>query len=67
MQAYGQTELSPIATILHWKEHIGEGRRRDGIAGPGGRRSVEVKIVDADDKQVPQGTPARSWSGAITS
>ena len=27
-QAYGMTELAPIATLLHWKEHIGEGRAK---------------------------------------
>ena len=27
-QAYGMTELSPIATLLHWKEHIGDGRAK---------------------------------------
>ena len=35
-QAYGMTELSPIATLLHWKEHIGDGRAkgRHRAAGP---------------------------------
>ena len=27
-QAYGMTELSPIATLLHWKEHIGDNRAK---------------------------------------
>ena len=36
-QDYGMTELSPIATVLHWEEHIGEGRKkgRHAIGGPG--------------------------------
>ena len=38
-QAYGMTELSPIATLLHWQEHIGEGRAR-GRHRAAGRRSV---------------------------
>mgnify|MGYP000958546458 CR=1 FL=1 len=56
-QAYGMTELSPIATILHWKEHIGDGRAK-GRHRAAGRVTLgcEVKIVDADDKMVPCGT-----------
>jgi len=56
-QAYGMTELSPIATLLHWKEHIGDGRAKGRHRG-GGRATLgcEVKIVDADDKVVPLGT-----------
>jgi long-chain acyl-CoA synthetase len=56
-QAYGMTELSPIATLLHWKEHIGDGRNK-GRHRAAGRATLgcEVKIVDADDKVVPSGT-----------
>ncbi|MFB9269676.1 long-chain fatty acid--CoA ligase [Bradyrhizobium erythrophlei] len=56
-QAYGMTELSPIATILHWKEHIGDGRAK-GRHRAAGRATLgcEVKIVDANDKVVPTGT-----------
>ncbi|WP_454624987.1 acyl-CoA synthetase [Bradyrhizobium cenepequi] len=56
-QAYGMTELSPIATLLHWKEHIGEGRAR-GRHRAAGRATLgcEVKIVDGDDKVVSHGT-----------
>ena len=56
-QAYGMTELSPIATLLHWKEHIGEGRAK-GRHRAAGRAAIgcEVKIVDADGKVVPYGT-----------
>lgn len=55
-QAYGMTELSPIATLLHWKEHIGEGRAK-GRHRAGGRATLgcEVRIVDADDKPVSHG------------
>ena len=51
------TELSPIATLLHWNEHIGEGRAKGRHRG-GGRATLgcEVRIVDADDKPVPRGT-----------
>jgi long-chain acyl-CoA synthetase len=56
-QAYGMTELSPVATILPWEDHIGEGRAR-GRHRSGGRPTymVEVRIVDGDDKPVPRGT-----------
>ena len=55
-QAYGMTELSPIATLLHWKEHVGEGRAK-GRHRAAGRATLgcEVRIVDADDKPVPHG------------
>ncbi len=57
VQAYGMTELSPIATILHHEEQVGEGRKR-GRHRSGGRATfgVEIRIVDADDKEVPRGT-----------
>lgn len=56
-QAYGMTELSPIATLLHWKEHIGDGRAK-GRHRSGGRVTLgcEVRIVDTDDKPVAFGT-----------
>jgi long-chain acyl-CoA synthetase len=56
-QAYGMTELSPIATLLHWKEHIGDGRARGRHRGAGrATLGCEVKIVDAEDRIVPTGT-----------
>jgi long-chain acyl-CoA synthetase len=56
-QAYGMTELSPIATLLHWKEHIGDGRAKGRHRGAGRAAfGCEVKIVDADDKVLPSGT-----------
>jgi long-chain acyl-CoA synthetase len=55
-QAYGMTELSPIATILHWNEHIGDSRAKDRHRGAGrATLGCEVRIVDADDKPVPVG------------
>ena len=56
-QAYGMTELSPIATLLHWNEHIGEGRAK-GRHRAAGRATLgcEVRIVDADDKPLPHGS-----------
>ena len=56
-QAYGMTELSPIATLLHWKEHVGDGRAKGHHRGAGrATLGCEVRIVDADDRQVANGT-----------
>jgi long-chain acyl-CoA synthetase len=56
-QAYGMTELSPIATLLHWKEHIGDGRAKGRHRGAGrAALGCEVRIVGSDDKPVPYGT-----------
>jgi long-chain acyl-CoA synthetase len=57
VQAYGQTELSPVATILHHREQVGEGRKL-GRHRSGGRATfgVQVRIVDASDSAVPAGT-----------
>jgi long-chain acyl-CoA synthetase len=56
-QAYGMTELSPMATVLHWKEHIGDGRSKGRHRGAGrATLGCEVRIVDPDNKPVPHGT-----------
>jgi long-chain acyl-CoA synthetase len=57
VQAYGMTELSPVATILHHREQVGEGRRL-GRHRSGGRATfgADIRIVDADDRPVPAGT-----------
>jgi acyl-CoA synthetase (AMP-forming)/AMP-acid ligase II len=56
-QAYGMTELSPLATLNPPYFHTPEGRRL-GKLRAAGRASycTEVKIVDADDREVPRGT-----------
>ncbi len=52
IQAYGMTELSPMATYLLPAEHADPVLRRSaGRAGP----NVEVRIVDADDNEVASG------------
>ncbi len=54
-QAYGMTELSPVATILPWEEHLGEGRAK-GRHRSGGRAvpMVEVRIVGPDGATLPR-------------
>lgn len=56
-QAYGMTELSPLATINPAYYHSAEGRKL-GKLRAAGRASfcVEVRIVDGDDQEVPRGT-----------
>ena len=55
-QAYGMTELAPIATLLHWNEHIGSGRAKNRHRSAG-RASLacEVRIVDSENNPVPCG------------
>jgi long-chain acyl-CoA synthetase len=56
-QAYGMTELSPVATTLMPEEHVGSGRAK-GWHRSAGRAAlgVEVRIVDDNDRPVPPGT-----------
>jgi acyl-CoA synthetase (AMP-forming)/AMP-acid ligase II len=52
-QAYGMTELAPIATLLLPGEHEDAALRRSaGRAAP----HSEIRVVDADDVEVPRGT-----------
>ncbi len=53
VQAYGMTELSPIATLLSPSDHADESLQRSA-----GRASVnsQIKVVDEDDVEVPVGT-----------
>jgi len=57
MQAYGMTELSPLATVLSPLYHTPEGRTL-GKLRSAGRASfcTEVRIVDTQDREVPRGT-----------
>ena len=56
IQAYGQTELSPLCTQLHHQHLVGEARKK-GRHRSAGRAvyGVEVRIVDEDDRDVQQG------------
>ena len=57
-QAYGMTELSPMATVLMPEEHIGEGRAK-GRHRSAGRALGSRSIVDQRSAGRP-GTSARS-------
>ncbi|NKY57119.1 acyl-CoA synthetase [Nocardia flavorosea] len=51
-QAYGMTELAPVATILRAEDHSDPSLRRSaGRPAP----HAEVRIVDEDDAEVPRG------------
>jgi long-chain acyl-CoA synthetase len=57
VQAYGMTELSPVATFLSPRYHVTDGPdagrlRAAGRAAP----SVEIRIADDEDREVPRGT-----------
>lgn len=57
IQAYGMTELSPVATFLEPGYHTLEGPLAGRLASAGRAVSnVEVRIVDAEDREVPPGT-----------
>ncbi len=50
------TELSPIATLLHADQHVGEGRKKGRHRGAGrATLGCEVRIVDENDQPVPSG------------
>ncbi len=51
-QAYGMTELAPVATMLSPADHEAGRLRAAGRAAP----HAEVRVVDADDAEVPTGT-----------
>jgi acyl-CoA synthetase (AMP-forming)/AMP-acid ligase II len=56
LQCYGQTEMSPIVTVLTPEYHRGA-KRSAGKLRSAGRPAVgvEVKIVDADGRELPRG------------
>ncbi len=56
LQGYGQTELSPMATILPAEYHVTEGPKAGKLKSTGQAIScVEVKITGEDGKELPLG------------
>lgn len=53
LQAYGMSELAPVATMLLWADHDHPVRRRS--AGRAAAH-VEVRVADQNDIEVPRGT-----------
>lgn len=56
LQAFGQTELSPVASILDTQYHVLEGPNAGKLRSAGRpTRVVEIRIVDENDVEVPNG------------
>ena len=56
-QAYGMTELSPLATVNPAYNHSLEGRKLGKLRSAGrAGYCVELRIVDSEGKEVPRGT-----------
>ncbi len=57
-QGYGMTEMSAAIAILSWADHQRALREKPGLLLAAGRPIIgtEVRVVDADDKDVPIGT-----------
>ena len=57
IQAYGQTELSPLATILGSEWHVVKGEKAGKLRSAGRPAlCVEIAIVDENGAEVPKGT-----------
>jgi acyl-CoA synthetase (AMP-forming)/AMP-acid ligase II len=57
LQVYGQTELSPAATLLAPEYHTFDGPRAGKLASAGRALSYcELQVVDTEDAEVPRGT-----------
>lgn len=56
VQLYGMTELSPIATVLPFEQHLGAPKARGRLRSAGRAIiGVEVRIVGPDDQEMPRG------------
>ena len=68
LQAYGQTELAPVATILDTRYHTFDGPHAGKLRSAGqATRICEVRIVGADGTEVPRGEVGEiTVSGPVT-
>lgn len=56
MQAYGQTEMAPVVTVLPPEDHVTDGERSRLLRSAGRAcYSVQIKIVDDNDQTLPAG------------
>lgn len=56
LQAFGQTELSPVATVLATDYHVVEGPKAGKLRSAGrATRCVEIRVVDDDGNELPRG------------
>ena len=56
LQSYGMTELSPVVTILGWRDHLPEAAANGRLRSAGRPAMLaEVAVVGPDDKPVPAG------------
>ena len=56
-QAYGMTELSPVATFLSPRYHATDGPDAGRLRAAGrAAATVEIRIADEEDREVPRGT-----------
>jgi acyl-CoA synthetase (AMP-forming)/AMP-acid ligase II len=56
VQAFGQTELSPVATVLSEEYHVLEGPKAGKLRSAGRpTRVCEIRVVDANMVEVPRG------------
>jgi acyl-CoA synthetase (AMP-forming)/AMP-acid ligase II len=56
IQAFGQTELSPIASVLSADYHVLEGPKAGKLRSAGrATRVCEIKVVDVDMQELPRG------------
>ncbi len=58
VQAFGMTELSPVATTMTYADHLRAMDDSPGLVESAGRAitGTEIRIVDEDDNPVPNGT-----------
>lgn len=68
LQAFGQTELSPVATILPTDYHVLEGPKAGKLRSAGRpTRVCEIRIVDEEGTEVPRGSVGQiAVKGPIT-